>query len=150
MPPGEGDGRHGRQRYFTAAQATALVPFLSDAMSRLRDLYHEARQAHREKELCRAVGEGPDGRLIMAVDFEEASRRFDRAVAEMQRIIEEVHGLGCQIKHIETGLVDFPARIGGREVLLCWKLGEPAVSYYHGLEDGYAGRRPIPPEATSG
>ena len=138
----------GKQRYFTAAQATALVPFLTDAMSRLRDLYREARQAHREKELCRAVGEGPDGRLIMAVDYEAASRRFDEAVSQMQRIIEEVHALGCQIKHIETGLVDFPARIGGQEVLLCWKLGEPAVRYYHGLEDGYAGRRPIPPEES--
>jgi len=136
-------------RYFTARQASALVPFLTQAMTRLRERYHEARQAHREKELCLAVGEGPDGKLLMAVDYEQACRRFDEAVAEMRRIIDQVHGLGCQIKHIETGLVDFPARIHGQEVWLCWKLGEPAVRFYHGLEDGYAGRRPIPPEALA-
>mgnify|MGYP005841476985 CR=1 FL=1 len=133
------------QRRFTAAEATALVPFLQQAMTRLKELYAQARQAHREAQLCKAVGEGPDGRLIMEVDHEQASQRFEAAVAGMQEIIESVHARGCQIKDIQMGLVDFPARIGGRDVLLCWKLGEESVRYYHGLEDGYAGRRPIPP-----
>lgn len=132
------------QRLFTVAEANALLPTLTEAMLSLQRLYRESRAAHREVELCEAVGRGPDGEWIMAVDHRAASNRLDRFVERMKALIDEVHGMGCQIKHLEAGLVDFPARLFGQDVLLCWKLGEPAVEYYHGLADGFAGRRRIP------
>jgi hypothetical protein len=63
------------------------------------------------------------------------------AVAECVRAIQQV---GAQVKDLDTGLIDFPARRGDEEVLLCWRLGEPDVAYWHGPEDGFAGRRPLP------
>ncbi len=58
----------------------------------------------------------------------------------------ELEQIGCSFKdwNFETGLVDFPARIDGRLVLLCWRSDEPRVRWYHSLEGGYAARRPIP------
>jgi hypothetical protein len=63
------------------------------------------------------------------------------AVAECVRSIQR---LGAEVKDLDAGLVDFPARRGEEDVLLCWRLGEPEVAFWHGLEDGFAGRRPLP------
>jgi hypothetical protein len=57
--------------------------------------------------------------------------------------VNGIHGLGAQVKDADEGLVDFPALREGEEVLLCWKLGEAEVAFWHGLEDGFAGRRPV-------
>ena len=54
-------------------------------------------------------------------------------------------GLGIQLKDRRIGLVDFPSELDGRRVLLCWRLGEPAVQYWHDEDAGYAGRRPLSP-----
>jgi hypothetical protein len=57
--------------------------------------------------------------------------------------VNEIHGLGAQVKDADEGLVDFPTLRGDEEVLLCWKLGEDEIAYWHSLEDGFAGRRPL-------
>jgi hypothetical protein len=59
------------------------------------------------------------------------------------RCVNGIHGLGAQVKDADEGLVDFPALRDDEEVLLCWKLGEDEVAFWHGLEDGFAGRRPV-------
>jgi hypothetical protein len=68
--------------------------------------------------------------------------------AELNGLFEELAAIGCTYKDLgfERGLVDFPARIGGRDVLLCWKSDEPHVTWYHSPTDGFAGRLPIPRE----
>ena len=58
-------------------------------------------------------------------------------------LVAELADIGCELKDWETGLVDFPARMSGEEVLLCWKLGEPRVAYWHHVHAGFAGRSPI-------
>jgi hypothetical protein len=60
--------------------------------------------------------------------------------------VEELDALGLQVKDLDRGLIDFPAQhpASGETVLLCWELGEDSVAYWHGLEDGYAGRKPLP------
>jgi len=70
-------------------------------------------------------------------------RGFYEALADE---IERVRDLGGEVKDVETGLVDFPGRRGGEEILLCWRLGEEEVAYWHGLEEGFAGRQPLDPE----
>jgi hypothetical protein len=59
------------------------------------------------------------------------------------RCVNGIHGLGAQVKDADEGLVDFPALRDDEEVLLCWKVGEDEVAFWHGLEDGFAGRRPV-------
>jgi hypothetical protein len=70
-----------------------------------------------------------------------AVERESAALAEAVRGIQE---LGAQVKDLDTGLIDFPARNRDEDVLLCWQLGEPEVAYWHGPDDGFAGRRPLP------
>jgi len=57
--------------------------------------------------------------------------------------LEEIQDLGVVVKDLDTGLVDFPSVREGRDVLLCWRLGEDEVAFWHGYDDGFAGRQPI-------
>jgi hypothetical protein len=68
---------------------------------------------------------------------------FRGLVETLREQIEAIQDTGCQIKDIEVGLVDWPALHQGREVLLCWKYGEPEVGFWHELNTGFAGRRPV-------
>ena len=76
----------------------------------------------------------------------EVQAEVDEHATGVARCIEAVHGLGVLVKDVDAGLVDFPALREGEEVLLCWHLGEDEIGYWHGLEDGFAGRRPLPLE----
>jgi hypothetical protein len=65
-------------------------------------------------------------------------------VAGIARCVSRIHEAGGLVKDLDAGLVDFPARREGVEVLLCWRLGEDEVGYWHGLEEGFSGRKPLP------
>ncbi len=69
----------------------------------------------------------------------ELSGLADAAIA----CVEKLEELGVVVKDLDLGLLDFPAERGGGEVLLCWHVGEESVEFWHGLEEGYAGRKPI-------
>lgn len=69
--------------------------------------------------------------------------RRDSAEGELNRSIEAIHGLGVQVKDLDSGLIDFPTLYRGREVLLCFRLGEPGIAHWHEVEAGFRGRRPI-------
>ena len=75
---------------------------------------------------------------------------FRGLIEAMRSDLELVGAMGCQIKDLEIGLVDWFGRSGARDVFLCWRLGEPEVLYYHELDAGFSGRRPVeelePPE----
>jgi len=72
--------------------------------------------------------------------------RYDKLLTQVEDLTRELEDLGCFFKdwNFEKGLVDFPAIIDGKEVLLCWHSDEPYIRWYHGLQDGFHGRRPIP------
>ena len=69
--------------------------------------------------------------------------RMQGLVDQMQATVARIDGWGIALRDIDTGLVDFPALVSGRQVWLCWRLGEAEVGWWHGLEDGVAGRRPL-------
>jgi hypothetical protein len=73
--------------------------------------------------------------------------RVEAEIAEeakgVAQCVNQIHGLGAQVKDADEGLVDFPALREGDEILLCWKVGEDEIAYWHGLEDGFAGRQPV-------
>jgi hypothetical protein len=68
------------------------------------------------------------------------------AAADLAGLVEEIQGFGVQVKDLDRGLVDFPTRHpqSGETVLLCWGLGEQEVAHWHDLEEGFAGRKPLP------
>jgi len=74
-----------------------------------------------------------------------ARRKAERAKAE-QRVkdaLAEIDSIGVQVKDLNIGLLDFPCEVEGQIILLCWKLGEKAITHWHGLQEGFAGRKPI-------
>jgi hypothetical protein len=82
-------------------------------------------------------GLSPPDVAAVAAEVQEASGELVAAVDELQQ-------LGVLVKDLDRGLVDFPCVHHGREILLCWELGEDAVAWWHGADEGYAGRRPLP------
>jgi hypothetical protein len=84
----------------------------------------------------------------MLVQFDNVSKlrlesnRFEEAI---RGALERIHSTGCVVKDLEIGLLDFPARIDGEEVYLCWRLGEDRIRFYHRQDEGFAGRKPLDP-----
>ena len=82
----------------------------------------------------------------MHVNVQQAARRRaerDKAMKEASDTVAEIDEIGVQVKDLEQGLLDFPSLMDGQTVLLCWKLGEKEIGYWHTQEDGYAGRKPL-------
>ncbi len=73
----------------------------------------------------------------------EQKERRDRSAERLKAAIEKVQESGCLVKDLDTGLVDFPTLFNGVEVYLCWKLGESGIHFWHGVEEGFRGRKPI-------
>ena len=127
---------------FTLREAQSLLPqverLLQDAM-RLKPEFDEASAAvSKMKERVHIMG----GTLIDRNVALEIRQRRESSSKLLRQAVEELLEMGVQIKDIETGLVDFPTRFRGREVYLCWKLGESDIEYWHG-EEGFRGRKPI-------
>ena len=129
---------------FQVDEANALLPELAGMLKRLRHLQQEARAKYEEMRDIRQVGYTKDGTLIMLADHQLSKKAFDRLVTQANELLAAINALGCRVTDVELGLVDFPARVNDEPVFLCWQLGEPTVGFYHGVREGYAGRRPIP------
>jgi hypothetical protein len=137
------------ERYFTLAHANELVPRVQATMHRLLQLHSHLRTTSRTllevgvrvtPETLATEGEPTveDPQLRLRV---QQARGLYEAVREAVAEIEE---LGAQVKDVERGLVDFPSLLEGqREVLLCWKLGEPTITQYHETDTGFSGRKPV-------
>jgi len=128
---------------FTLREAQSLIPSVDPLLRKAIDTksrYAEAEQA------IQSFGE----RILMmgglVVDRQKAAdvrQRRNRAAEELRGLIDNVQELGCVIKDLDTGLIDFPTLFRGREVYLCWKLGEASIAWWHGTEEGFAGRKAI-------
>jgi hypothetical protein len=130
-------------RVFTpeeANEALAEVRPLAERMVQARRSLAAA--ARRQRELViRIAGNGGD---LSPGEVRDAAAAVEREVATIAECVAALEAAGVQVKDMDEGLVDFPARHAGRDILLCWKVGEPAVSYWHGLDEGFAGRKPLP------
>ncbi|HEX3877876.1 MAG TPA: DUF2203 domain-containing protein [Bryobacteraceae bacterium] len=127
---------------FTLRDAQRLLPeverLLTEAMRLKPDLDESIAAVKQMKERVHMQG----GMLIDRTAALEMRQRRETASKLLRKAVEEILELGVQIKDIDIGLVDFPTRFHGREVYLCWKLGENDIEYWHG-EEGFRGRKPI-------
>ncbi len=130
-------------RYFTPAEA-------NDALEEVRPLTEELVKHRRalvelQERLAaltaRIAGNGGD---LEPRELQDAQEALDEEVAGIARSVARIHEAGGLVKDLDVGLVDFPAQRGGEEVLLCWRLGEDEIGYWHDLEEGFSGRRPLP------
>jgi hypothetical protein len=83
------------------------------------------------------------GTLVNVVEIARRKGERERAVQRAKDAIAEIHATGVQVKDIDIGLLDFPCKVEGEIVLLCWKLGEEKITHWHSTEEGFAGRKPI-------
>jgi hypothetical protein len=127
--------------YFTRAQAEALLPQLEPILLELRELRAELADIEEKVEALqlRMRGNGHEHQGEMAQLRERAATLIEQVNERVHRINE----LGVLVKDLQMGLVDFPARREGREVYLCWRLGEPRVAWWHTIEGGFAARQPL-------
>ena len=132
------------ERHFTAEEANALLEQLRPVAESLvahRRAFTVA-AARRARLTQRISGNGGDFDPQEPSELDEQLQQEAEAVA---RAVEELQALGVLVKDLDRGLVDFPALRDGEEVLLCWQVGEGEVAYWHGLDEGFAGRKPLDP-----
>jgi hypothetical protein len=127
--------------YFTRAEAEALLPTLDPILRELRDLRTRLALVQEELEALRGKmrgnGHGHQG--------EHARLRATAAtlVANLNERIARITHMGVLVKDLEMGLIDFPAQREGQEILLCWRLDEPRIAWWHTLEGGFGARQPL-------
>jgi hypothetical protein len=130
-------------RFFTPAEVEALIPALAETMGGVME-------AHREAEALRERLRGEQQRVALSggavVDrqgWRTMRQRVERLKARIQAGLDQVQRLGGVPKDLTLGLVDFPHLRDGETVNLCWKHGERQIRYWHGLDEGYAARKPL-------
>jgi hypothetical protein len=121
--------------YFTVAEANSLLPRINLVIEEMLEARQHILEAQAEvwPVLEKAVGNG-------------GSKKAGELLPEFSRVergARQLSEMGCILKDINTGLVDFPAIRNGREVFLCWQHGEPQVAFWHDVDAGFAGRQPL-------
>jgi hypothetical protein len=133
------------QRLFTAAEANAALetirPLAEELVSRSAELRKAAEE--RQELLQAAAGNGGGATAGRLGALAETIQREQAALA---RCAGQIEAEGVQIKDFGSGLLDFPAERDGEEILLCWRVGEPEVAWWHTLDGGFAGRQPLDAE----
>ena len=131
------------ERYFSVADVEALIPELSRIMGRVMSAHVEASEAQQrmqaEQHRIAQAGGGVLDRRAWRADTE----RVERLTTEIREGLGAIVELGGAPKDLGLGLVDFLHLRDGREVNLCWKYGEREIRHWHGLDEGYAGRKPL-------
>lgn len=131
------------ERYFTPEEVDRLIPELERIVAYLRRLDGEIQEKDWRLRQAKVEANRRDDKVDTYTFLkDEAELDFLRILAKGQ--FERIRELGGELKG--GYLVDFPARVGSEEVLLCWRPGERAVRWYHGVQEGMMGRRPIPDE----
>ncbi|MGJ9383415.1 MULTISPECIES: DUF2203 domain-containing protein [Salipaludibacillus] len=128
-------------RYFTIKEANELLPTIIKEINELKMLQQDFESKLKKLERVKhsmqlEVRNDTDSLFKMESEIEFIEM-------QVQLHVNNVQLTGAQLKGIETALVDFPAIHNDEEILLCWKEGESHIAYYHSLQDGYSGRKPL-------
>ena len=134
-------------RHFTLEEANATLPYVARIVQDIVAEYEQWRDCIFRYEQLGAEAEEGQGE-----SEEQAALRLrvDEIAQRINGFIDELTNVGCVFKGFEGGLVDFHSRKEGRDILLCWKLGEPEIQYWHEVDAGFAGRQPLTPELQAG
>jgi hypothetical protein len=136
------------ERLFTPEEVNRLIPRLTELLDTGMERYRQAVALQERLREDRARVTAAGGERSDASDWKARAERLDGLGIEVRQVIQEIQALGGVIKDLETGLVDFPGRgpgeHRGRVVNLCWRHGEAAVEFWHGMDEGFAQRKPLP------
>ena len=131
------------EKYFDRREAEELLPaiepFLEEAQKQKRAL--DSITAEISNAALRIMMLG--GSLPPFAELNRKKNQREKVAEQLNQTVDEIQQTGCLVKDLDTGLVDFPSLRGGEKVYLCWKLGEERIGYWHGIEEGFAGRKPL-------
>ena len=130
------------ERTFTLEEANAAVAELRPVVARMVEHGQKLATAQRRQVqlVTRIAGNGGD---LQPSDLRELAAEIQQEADAVAECADVISAAGAQIKSLEEGLLDFPSQRDGEDVLLCWKLGEDEIGYWHGADEGFAGRRPL-------
>lgn len=133
-------------QFFTLRQAETLLPEIESAVREAISLKAEFQAADLAlKHAMHRIGM-LGGALVNPERLMTERSRREASVSALKEAIERVQSYGCLVKDLDIGLIDFPTLFKGQEVYLCWKLGEDGISFWHGVDEGFRGRKPIDQE----
>jgi hypothetical protein len=128
---------------FTLDEAQELLPVLEGLLRQAISGKKQIEEIDKElKEVAHRVFL-TGGMLLPLVRLARRKAEREKSAQQVKDAVSEINATGVQVKDLDIGLLDFPCVVDGRTVLLCWKLGEKAITHWHGLEEGFAGRKPI-------
>jgi hypothetical protein len=133
-------------RRFSLPQAESLLPDVERAIRAAIQCKQQYRDAEHDLAayLQRVMVSG--GMLVDRHAVVQRRSLRDQTKERLQEAVEAVHEYGCLVKDLDIGLIDFPTLYRGQEVYLCWKLGETGIHFWHGVDEGFGGRKPIDEE----
>jgi hypothetical protein len=130
-------------RTFTVREAQSMLPILETLLRKSiesKSLIEEIEQEFNE--LAERIFLN-GGTLVDVRACAARKAQREKAIQVAKDTLSEIDAIGVQVKDLDIGLLDFPCKVDGEIVLLCWRMGEPTITHWHGTEEGYAGRRPI-------
>ena len=127
-------------KHFTLEQANRTLPLVRRIVTDIVDEYGRWKEHVFRYELVAAGSTAATGETAEQVALRE---KVDESAQRINGFVEELGRIGCVFKGFEEGLVDFHARMEDRDVLLCWKLGEESIEYWHEIDAGYVARKPV-------
>lgn len=129
-------------KVFTVEEANRILPIVEAGVRFIRERALEIIQTQDRLSVLSLLG-GRSPQSPENKEFLEQRTRMEELVGAYNTRLEELDRVGCVIKDLNSGLVDFYCRSGDRLVFLCWKMGEKKIRFWHEIEGGFAGRRPI-------
>jgi hypothetical protein len=130
-------------RTFTLDEAQELLPVLESLLRSAIDGKKVIESADAElQEVARRVFLN-GGMSVNTVHLAKRKADREKAVQRVKDAMAEIDAMGVQVKDLDIGLLDFPCEVDGQVILLCWKLGEKGITHWHGVSEGFAGRKPI-------
>lgn len=138
------------RKFFSVAQANQTLPLVKAILQDIVELFRDVEE-RRERLLRVQRAHGKSKRTSEEADLyreetEQAEAEIEKDEERLLAFVAELEAIGAELKDPRIGLIDFPALHEGREVCLCWKLGESAIEHWHEVDGGFSGRRPITPD----
>jgi hypothetical protein len=130
-------------RFFTLQQAEKMLPDVESAIRAAISLKAEYEQTEAESQSFSQRVAVMGGVRVDRAQFIEQKNRGEETAVALKQAIEKIQEFGCLVKDLDIGLIDFPTLLEGEEVYLCWKLGETGIQFWHGVDEGFRGRKPI-------
>jgi hypothetical protein len=136
------------ERTFTLDEAQSMLPILEGLLRTAIDGKELVEEVDTEMQALTHRVFLAGGLFLDVVQLARRRAEREKAVRRIKDSIHEIDAIGVQVKDLDMGLLDFPCVVKGETILLCWKLGEQGITHWHGLQEGFSGRKPIDERIT--